>query len=309
MTATSGAAPRKLSVVVTVVDGGLALERCLRALREQDAAPELEVLVPFDASVDPGALRGEFPSVRFLDLGAIATESSAASESGRHELYDRRRAAGIAAASGDVVALLEDRGAPRRLWARNLARLFAEHTEPAIGGAIECAGRRWLSRAVYLCDFGRYALPRPEGPSASLSDTNVAYARAALEAVRETWAERFHEPRVHAALAARGGLWFSPDVVVDQLREDVTFLGLLAERFHWGRLFGAERSRPWPAARRPVAALLAPLLPPLLWVKLVDQRLAREGFVPGNLAALVVVWPLLVAWSLGEALGYASGSA
>ena len=35
-----------LSVVVTIVDAGPALERCLAALEAQESGPELEVIVP-----------------------------------------------------------------------------------------------------------------------------------------------------------------------------------------------------------------------------------------------------------------------
>ncbi len=297
----------ELSVVVTIVDAGAALERCLAALEAQERSPAMEVLVPWDASVDVSAARERFRSVRFLELGALAIERPIQGEAGRHELYDRRRSAGLSAARGELVALLEDRGAPRPGWARTVAALHARRPEPAIGGAIECASPGLLGRAVYLCDFGRYALPREEGSAGALSDTNVSYKRAALEAVRASWEPRFHEPRVHAALGARGGLWFSPELVVDQRREHLSGSGALAERFHWGRLFGAERCSQWSAPRRAAWAVAAPFLPPLLWLRVADQRLARTRHVPGFLAAGLALGPLLAAWSLGEAVGYATG--
>jgi len=59
----------RLSVIVTVVDGGTALERCLSALDAQEGAPELEVLVPWDDSV-PGvaAIAARHPSCRPVAL-------------------------------------------------------------------------------------------------------------------------------------------------------------------------------------------------------------------------------------------------
>jgi GT2 family glycosyltransferase len=38
----------RLSVIVTIVDGGETLERCLTALANQEAAPSFDVLVPWD---------------------------------------------------------------------------------------------------------------------------------------------------------------------------------------------------------------------------------------------------------------------
>lgn len=202
--------------------------------------------------------------------------------------------------------MLEDRGSPRTGWARSLDRLHRDRRESAIGGAIECESPGILGRAVYLCDFGRYGLPRPEGLRDPLSDTNVAYRRGALERVREQWEERFHEPRVHAALGA-GSLWFSPDVVVDQLRVDLSLAGLLAERFHWGRLFGAMRASRWSAGRRLAFAIAAPLLPPLLWVRLVAQRVRQGRMSSRFVLPCLAAAPLLILWSLGEAVGYATG--
>jgi hypothetical protein len=56
-----------LSVVVTVVDGGETLARCLTSLATQQGGPSLEVIVPWDDSV-PGmeSLAARFPTFRFL---------------------------------------------------------------------------------------------------------------------------------------------------------------------------------------------------------------------------------------------------
>ena len=95
-TATAGSSSPKLSVVVTIVDGPAALRRCLAALGKQRNAPTLQVLVPFDDSV-PGVatLTSEFPEVHFISMGAVSTDRPAASAAGQHELFDRRRSAGL----------------------------------------------------------------------------------------------------------------------------------------------------------------------------------------------------------------------
>ena len=124
MTAAPPAGTRPiLSVVVTIVEGGEALRRFLGALRAQADGPPLEVIVPFDASAGSVAgLSREFPEYTFLDLGAVPTTRAPETASGQHELYDRRRAAGLAAARGDLVAILEDRGIPRPDWSRTAVR-------------------------------------------------------------------------------------------------------------------------------------------------------------------------------------------
>jgi hypothetical protein len=293
-----------LSVVVTLVDGGAALERCLAGLEAQEGAGATEVIVPFDASADVSEAKRRHPRVRFLDLGAPRSARSIAGEAGRHELYDRRRSAGLAAAQGELVALLEDRGVPQPGWARALAELHASRPAAAIGGAIACGRSDPWARAVHLCDFGRYEPPFEPAPARWLSDTNVAYRREALLEVRALWSERFHETLVHDALRTRGGLWLDPTPLVEQHREGLELRALLAERFHWGRLYAATRARGWGLARRAAFALLAPLLPPLLWL-----RLVRRSTAAGSLSLAPRILVLLAAWSLGEAAGYATARA
>src|SRR5687768_2787593 len=112
----------ELSVVVTVVEGEPALSRCLEALTRQDDAPSLEVLIPYDDTVsEVGDLKARFPQFQFISLGRIAADPAALNPFSEHELFDRRRSAGLAAARGRLIAMLEDRGAPRADWARAMA--------------------------------------------------------------------------------------------------------------------------------------------------------------------------------------------
>jgi len=173
-----------LSVVVVPVDGYAAVEGCLRALRAQRDAPTLEIVVPFDDTLaDLHGLRDSFPEVRFLALGALLPGRDGDDYSAQHERIDRRRAAGIAASTGEVVALLEDRGHPSPGWARTIVE--AQTDQPGVvGGLIELGVDRALHRAVFLIDFAPYAPPRAAAEVTELSDINVSYSRRALEATR-----------------------------------------------------------------------------------------------------------------------------
>jgi len=176
----------ELSVIVTVVDGGATLERCLRALEAQVDAPSLEVIVPYDDTIgDVAALAPRFPSVHFLPVGKIEAAGDSRSAYWEHVRYDCRRSRGLLAARGDLLAMVEDRGAPKPDWARIMARLHAEHPEGVIGGAIECRSPGALGRAVFVCDFGRYEPPLTVDSPEFLSDINICYKRTALERVRE----------------------------------------------------------------------------------------------------------------------------
>lgn len=302
----------KMSVVVAVVDGGAALAACLAALAAQDVADALEVIVPSDARCDLSGVRTQDPRVRFLELGEIATPHPAASLLAWHERIDRRRAAGLAAAGGDVVALIEDRVLPRRDWAARLLAAHAARPEAAaVGGAVAEGATQALARAVYYCDYGRYQPPFAAGPAAWLSDVNVSYKRRALDATREQWRERYHESSVHWRLREAGELLFTtPDAVVEAARGELALGALLRERVAFGRVFGFTRAQHAPLARRLAWLALTPALPFLLCARRVVERARRGSLLgAGFAAALPAIFVLSCAWSLGEALAYATGRA
>jgi hypothetical protein len=311
---TAGGQP-VLSVVLTVVDGGDALRRCLVGLLSQQDPPAMEIIVPFDATqavgsiadlvAGPGAI-----GVRTLDLGRIETRRSPRSPGGQHELIDRRRAAGLAAARGAFVAIVEDRGVPRPDWAATIVRLHKTLPNLVIGGAIENGRDRLLNWAVYYCDFGRYQRPFPAGPRRDVSDVNVAYKRRALDLTREIWRDRFHEPLVHHALQGLGeSLFASPDLVVDQMRDDVSLLVLFRERFAWGRLFGSLRARDASLWKRLAWVAGAPLVPLVLFARTFRDRLTRGTSKRHFLAAAPIVAVLFAVWAAGEAAGSFSAEA
>ena len=297
----------RCSVVVTIVDGGEQLRRCLLALAPQAGNPAVEVLIPCDDTVgNLGTLQGEFPGFRFLPLGRLSTVRSTGSPAGQHELIDQRRAAALAAATGDVVAMLEDRGVPRRDWVGALLDLHTRLPHPAIGGAIEWAGQGVLSWAVYACDFGRSRSAQPEGPREFLSSCNLSYKRPAIEAAGSLWRERYHETQVHDALRRAGGvLWFAPGAVVEQARSGLRLVPLLAERFAWGRRYAVTRADRASRPERLLRTLTALLLPALLYLRIL-LRHAPE--TPARvLRATPALLLLLSAWSLGEGAGYFTG--
>ncbi len=310
MDTTAPAAAPRLSVVVTVVDGGAALERCLDALASQEGVDDIEVLVPYDATLEGAAAwAARWPAFRFLDAGRLPTTARWDSAAGQHELFDRRRAHGLARATGDVVAIVEDRGAPRRDWAR---AMLAAHEVPAavVGGPVANARDRLVNWGVYFCDFSRYSPPLAGGPAEWVTDVNIAYKRRALEATEELWRERYHETTVHWALQRAGEvLHLDPRPVVEQDRGELGLGRAASERFAWGRLFAYTRAREIAFGKRLVLAALTPLLPFVLLV-----RHARTNAAPGRrlgryVVASPVVFLLCALWAAGECAGYLTGRA
>ena len=296
-----------LSVVVTLVDGGHVMRRFLDAVTNQIDPPRLDIVLPYDDSVaDVADFQQDYPDVRFLPLGTIVPERPIETAAGQHELYDRRRAAGLAAAKGDLIAILEDRGAPVADWAKTVVRLH-EQPHGVIGGAIECAPGDLLNWAFYVCDFGRYGLPFESAPATWVSDVNVTYKRKQLEATRELWKERFREPVVHWALLEQGEtLFLSSEAVVEHKRPSTTLGVLLPERFDWGRLFGHIRAMHMGPLKRAVYSLAGPVIPPMLLVRHGITQF-RKGNFGRYLKAAPLALILMTFWTAGEVWGTITG--
>lgn len=294
----------RLSIVITVVEGAAALRRCLARLRPQAEALGAEIIVPYDAwCADVQALVDEFPDVRWQpvdDLGAAAAVRSRRD----HRLFDRRRAAGLAVARGQLVAMTEDRSVPAADWC---AQLVAAHAQPAaaIGGAIDNAVDRPMNWALYYCDFGRYGRPLQPGPAAYVSDVNVAYRRAALESIRPVWSAAYHETTVHWALQARGEtILLDPRPVILQDRPPIGLAAAYRERIAFARGFAATRAAACSGWHRALYALGTPLLPFVLALR-VAHHMRRQRRTGAQLAhVLPLAFLLLTGWALGELIGY-----
>lgn len=284
-----------LSVVVVVLGGGTDLVRCLEALRRQQPALRTEVIVPHDDGLrDRDLLRARFPEVNFL---AVPGEHS----------YAELRAAGVRASRGRVVAITEDQCIPPEGWCANI---LEAHIRPhaAIGGPVDKHGPdSALAWAIYLRELGTYMPPVQEGPSECLTDCNVSYKRAALDASAHVWAEAFHEPQVHKALREHGEtLWLSPALLTYQQRS-LEFVPALKERYEFGRLFGGLRAATVPAGKRLLLALGSPILPVLLVVRIVLAVFGKRRHVGACLNALPYLVLFAAAWSWGELVGYLAG--
>lgn len=296
-----------LAVIVTVVDGGAALTNCLQALALQEGEPELDVIVPYDDTIpETGAIAEQFPAFRFLNLGRLADPPR--NEFERHAFFDRRRAAGLREARAPLVAIIEDRGAPRPDWARAMIEAHARRPDAVIGGPVEIGAKGAALWAIYFVDFGRYQAPFDAEHPEYVTDTNIAYKREALEAVRHLWAEKYQEPAVNWALKERGySLCLTPEPRTVQRRTPIGLAAMASERFHWGRLYGMIRSRGRSGFDRLKWSALTPLLPFALYLRNLRRQLRLKRDLGAFALATPAMFYLHFFWSLGELAGYAAG--
>jgi hypothetical protein len=284
-----------VAVAVVCICGAEHLHRCLTALREQEGAAPFKIVVRHDPALTGleavarrhhGVEIGWNPDVRTpLELAAAALRACAA----------------------DVLLLTEDHCIPSRTWVRSMVAA-RRHDRAAVGGRVEIRpGASAVNWAFYFVDFFRYASPVREGPSPTLTVCNVAYDRERLEAVREVWSKRFEEPAVHDALRARfGALWLTPDSEV-AMRRTVSFGKAVRERYSFGRIFGHTRGERLSSGRRLLYAILAPALPMLLIGRMSGKALQSPRLARSFLRGLPPLIVMVLAWSLGEWLGYVTG--
>lgn len=300
-----------MSVVVAIVSDTTDppnvshLERCLGSLRRQVHGSSVEVIVPWHRSVEGiSEIRERYPEVCFLEVTDLKTYLI-----GSREHHDELRARGLAAARGNIIALIEDHGIPAPDW---IGKMIESHRMPyaAIGGAVENGEQSALSYAVCFCDFLRYQKPFSPGESRFVSDVNVSYKRDALESIRPVWQEIFHETAVSAALRARGErMALDPSIVFYQQRKNLRFGSALRERFVWGRSYAGTRARLAGPAHRIFWTAFSPALPLLIMTRMTFMAWRKKR----TFATFLRAWPLTAAmvfsWSCGELIGYATGRA
>jgi hypothetical protein len=267
----------------------------------------MEIVVPHLPSVEGiDKVRHKYPQVRFIEVRDLRMYTD---QSGSREHHDELRARGIAAAQGEIVALIEDHGTAAEDWG---AQLVASHrtAAAAVGGSIENGIDRSLNWAVYFCDFLRYQRPLPEGESLIASDANVSYERSALAAIEPVWKEVFHEHSVNAALRARGErVVLSSTAIVYQNRLGLTLGPALRERFVWGRSYAATRAGLSNGSRRIFWAVFSPVLPLLMLARMTLLAWHKRRTMGAFVRAFPLTAALIVSWSWGELTGYLTGKA
>jgi hypothetical protein len=286
-----------LSVVIVPLGDASLLGSALDAVMRERAHVPLEIIVPCTPAID--RLLDSFGAERQTDVLRPAADPGADTWA--------LRSVGVAAASGAVVATIEDQTIPEPGWA---AAVVAAHEAPhaAVGGAVhKGTPDSVVGWAMYFFDYWRYLAPEA-GASRFLSACNVSYKREALARIAPLWSERMHETDVHEALAEHGGtLWLEPRMAVRQ-RRPLVFRAALRELFRHGRLYGADRAGSLSAGARVVRVVGLPALPVLHLVR-VGRRVQRvPRLFPRFVVAAPVITALALSWSLGELRGLMSGA-
>ena len=288
---------RKLTVVVAAWTGHESLQRCLRSLLSQVRPGEDEIIVARNFADD---VWGPFPAA--AEFSAVADFSFA-----RDTTVPTLRAAGLAAAKGNVVAFLEDHCVCVPGWRD---AIMAAHDLPvdAVGGPVDLApGGRPLDWAVYFYDYARFAPPLVSGQVYSLSGANMSFKNSFLVGLGAALQDGVMEVILEQESRRRGtATYIASDAVVIHGKHH-SFGGAVILAFALAQGYASRRVRGKGTLQRLAFSSVTPLLPLLMMVRIVVAILRTKR----NAIRLMIASPwlvtLVVTWSLGEFVGYLAG--
>ena len=287
-----------LSVVIGVHDAESVIAECLGALQPQAIAAGAEIIVA-DSSTDrtPQIVAREFPEARLLHFDQPLT-------------LPELRGRGIAAAKGDVVAIIDAYSIVGEAWVRETLRAHADHVHPVIGGSVDlheaCRGSL-LAWAVYLNEYGMFMPPVPYGEFWILPGSNIAYKRGALFDGRGPRFTVFWKTFANESLESSGaGLLLVPGMAV-RLRKPIPFGDFLRTRLDHGRCYGGMRTADATTAVRAARAASCVLVPFVLQYRWTRAYLAKRRHVGVFMVTLPLQLLLFGAWAAGECVGYVLG--
>ena len=284
--------------LVSTEDRARVLET-LDALRGQRAAPPYEVVIADRRHDDISErIRADYPEVRLIPC----TPGTSLPE---------LRTVALDHARGDIIVVTEDHCVPSPDWLVGIVRALQEAPPGtvAVGGCVENgACETGLDWATFLCEYSAFTEPVTEGEAADLPGMNVAYRASELLGIeREALTSGFWETTVHPRLRASGAKLYSTNAIKLHHSKKFSF-GLFArQRFFYSRYYAGRRFGRSQAAQRLAACCLAPLLPPLLLVRMARSTLAKPRLRGPFLRALPGLALFVLIWAAGEMAGYAVG--
>ena len=224
----------RISVVVCAYNEQRTIEQCLASLARLDY-PELEVLVCDDGSTDRTLAIAQCFPFRILGLP--------------HAGLSQARNAGIAAATGDIVAFLDADAACHPQWPWHLALAFENDRVVAAGGPnLPFPDAPLVERAVALSPGAPTEVLLSDDRTEHVPGCNMAFRREAINAVGcfdPVYTSAGDDVDVCWKLLDQGGeIAFSPAAQIHHHRR-ATVKGYLRQQRGYGR---AEKLL-WPAHR------------------------------------------------------------
>ena len=284
----------RLSVVIVAWTGTSELRSCLDSLGSQLDPGHDEVVVArnFARAGDSPLQVGD---TRLTDIELIG------------ETVPELRAAGLAVASGELIAFVEDHCRCDPAWR---TAIIDGHVNPVagVGGPVDLAlGGHPIDWAVYFYDYARFMPPMASGVTRSLSGANMSWKRSFLTELAPQLGDGVLEPVLEEECSRSGlGMYLAGDAIVTHAREARPWPALRLA-FALARGYAAKRVADTGTALRVVRMAMAVALPVLFLGRIVAAALRSGRHIPKLVMALPWLVVLLVFWSAGEGVGYVAG--
>lgn len=290
------------SAIVIPLMGANALANCLDRL----PLSALECIVVLRETMGrPHFWQQRYPSVVFLDAS--------------HEPVPVRRRRGIAVATCDVVALLEDTSWPDPDWCAAVRSAFTDIEVAGAGGPVRIAATLTSRcQALGWSEYGAFAPhhllqqgfneAKPDTPVvvSRVPGNNMAFRRADLiEALRGEDNGLFEGSVCSKIIASGRRIVLQPRMLVTYSACD-QYNAALSTRLHHGRIYAGMQVRGQTQSSRLVRVAKAALLPIVLTVRTM-VKMAGSGRLMTRLQVLFWLTLMQSAWALGEAIGALTG--
>lgn len=211
---------------------------------------------------------------------------------------------GIVAARSDSVALLTAHVVPTSRWLPALLARPLASDEAGVGGYFSNAdGSPALDWAIYLLRYAGFSRPVSRASVPHIAADNAVYRRSEVLACADLVERGFWEVEYHVRFLAKGlRLALSAELEVIHVNR-YSAHSFAAQRREHGFTFGRDRARRLSTVRLAGLALAAPLVPWVLFAKVL-ARTHRHGWT-GEAPGAAYAWLLYFVshWSWGEVRG------
>jgi glycosyltransferase involved in cell wall biosynthesis len=267
----------RASVIIPCRNAERTVADAVRSALSQ-TEPPAEVLVVDDASTDGSARVAREAGARVLALDR------------RHNAGGARNA-GIAEASGDLLAFLDADAVAPSDWLARAREAFAERSEVVgVGGRIVNGRPGLYGDLDYFLNHSEWIAAGKPAFKKNIPTMAIVYRREAVGSVRFPESNRGEDTAFALSVLSRGGrLWYDPDIVVTHQHERLDWPSFWKKQVTGGRTIYETRVRHDRPGR--ILVRFPPLLFlfPHLWIVL--ARMIRAG--RGGRAAAILPWLFL----------------
>jgi hypothetical protein len=286
----------KVTIVVATGAGGEFLLRCQASQRPQRAESGAElIVVDREGPATRERIAREFPEARIL-----------APELGHRPSIPELRREAFLVASGEIVAVLEEHCTAPPGWLAAITGGFQEG-DLAVGGPIlDDDFTRLRDGVVYFREYHNVMPPWADGEFAGLNGANIAYRREAVLRHAEALDQGYWEVVLHPPLA-RDGRFRAVPAMGAHHTGPFDYGYYLRQRYLLSRVWGGAQ-KDGSQLKRAVHVLGAPLFPFYMLARITARVLQQGTRVGKFVLALPLLVPVLLAYTLGEWLGYLVGT-